>query len=154
MANPLEALHVAIASQLQTIQVANGYNTDAGLNVYRIDLVEDQLAVVHLPAIVMIEAVRGPAVEMGDQFYRERVPFVIGGMISFGATDLKSPDRASALNYLVNDILKAMTQDPKFAGAAEDSSYKARMLIVDADRGYALCTVTFSVTFSWSRADL
>ncbi len=108
MANPLETWVAAVVLQMEKIQPQNGYINDVG-TVFRVDLLPDQMNATDFPALFALDPLGGGVmIAEGHQLYTLRYPLVIGGIANIGGIDIRSRDRSIQLNYLKNDIWRAL----------------------------------------------
>lgn len=156
MANPRETVFSAIVSQLEKIRLDNGYQNDVA-RVWRVDLEPSQIGEVDGPHLFVLETLAGETLEAEDiSLYRARLPIIVAGVIKVGGTDLKeSSDQAhKKVNWLINDVLKALTEDPTFGGATYDSVIRNCFVFVDTDRQEGLFNINIVAHYLWARANL
>lgn len=150
-----ETLTSAVVAQLEKIRVENGYKSDVG-RVYRVRLIEDQIPEGTLPALVVVTAPNGHTfTPMGNGSYEAKLRLVVGGMVSQGTADLYDSERATLLNYLFEDTIDALLEDPSFGFKPNaDSVLESGDDDVDTDRGFGLFALTLHLTYCFARGTL
>jgi hypothetical protein len=150
----IELLEAAVAAQLETVSVANGYKTDIG-RVFRMRLIEDQIPDGALPAFVVVPIPNGDDFTPADGCYKGKLTLAIGGMVSIGQADLYDPDRVKALNWLMEDAINALLVDPAFGFSPNvDSVLENGDREVDPDRGFGLFALRLHLTYSFARGSM
>lgn len=150
-----ETIAAAVAAQLQNISVANGYKTDVS-RVYRVPMVDDQVTEANLPALTVVTPPNAHGFSaMNDKSYRATLRLIVGGMIAKGQADMTDSDRVTALNYLFEDTLDALLEDPRFGfQTGVDSVLEAADDVIDMDSGRGLFALALHVTYHFTRGTL
>jgi hypothetical protein len=155
MSGPREAVFAAITSALEGISLASGYQVDVD-KVYRVDVVPDEVPSEFRNALMVLESFTPETWDYldsgasGGQLCRTTI--TIAGIARQGTTDLKSSDRHTAVNALIESTAKALMLDPKFGTACKESKLAGPVAFVDTDKGEALFNMTLHViyAFNWS----
>lgn len=149
----IERLEAAIVTQLQEIQVANGYRSDVA-KVYRVPLIADQIPEGN--NLVLVPAPDGMGFDGQDpDHYRLTDRLIVGGTVSKGQADLFDSDRVTAANLFLQDVLDALIEDPSFGFKPNcDSVLEVGDRGVDADRGFAYFTIRLHITYPFSRGTM
>lgn len=155
MSGPREAVFAAIAAKLSGISVENGYQTDLDA-VYRLDVLPDEMPSTVRRALCVIESLTPENWQFldggasGGQYCS--LPITIAGICRQGTTDLKSSERHTELNQLIESAARALMQDPAFGGACKESKLSGPIAFVDTDKGEAVFNMTIHViyAFNWS----
>lgn len=143
----IELLEAAVVAQLQSVKVANGYNSDVG-RVFRMKVLEDQIPDGALPAFIVVPIPNGDDFTAGDRHYRGKLSLAIGGMIALGQADLYESDRVTALNRLMQDAINALLADPSFGFPAHvDSVLENGDRDIDVDRGFGIFALRLHLTY-------
>lgn len=149
-----ETLIAAVAAQMETIKIANGYSTDVS-KVFRIDFLPDQLDDTDFPAVYVLEPLNGGTLKVMDaNAYQYNLPLLLSGMVRANTTDLKTSDRATSLNALINDIWKACLLDPTFTKTCKQSWLKDGPGYISPDDGTALYNCELECLMVFQRSDL
>lgn len=153
---PREGVFAAIAAQLAKVSVEGGYYNNVA-KVFRTDLETAQINDGDMPALFVLDTLQGETMQFQDRrTYLSRLPLVIAGVVRVGGTDraLMSEAAHAAINLLVDDARKALTEDETFGGKCKDSLISNVFVFVDTDRNEALFNMSFSVQYYWTRGDL
>lgn len=157
MSGPRETMFAAITSQLQAIKISNGYQIDIDA-VYRVDVVPDEMPSTVRRALAVIESLAPEAWQFldsgasGGQLCESNI--VIAGVVRSGTTDMKSSNRHTELNALIESTARALMEDPTFGGACKESKLSGPIGYVDTDKGEALFNMTLKVIYAFDWADL
>lgn len=155
MTGPRETVFAAVAAKLQAITLENGYQTDVDA-VYRVDLLADQINARR--ALFVLESLSAEDWKFldggasGGQLCTAAI--TIAGICKQGTTDLKSSERHTELNQLIESTTRALMQDPTFGGACKQSKLSGPIAFVDADKGEALFNLTLHVIYAFNWSDL
>ncbi len=155
MTGPRETMFAAVAAALLAVRVENGYQSDVDA-VYRLDVVPDDMPSTVRRALMVLESLSpeswqfldgGPS---GGQLCRSTL--TIAGVIRQGTTDLKSSERHTEMNQLLESAVRALMLDPTFGGAVKESRIDSPVAFVDTDKGEALFNMNLHViyAFNWS----
>lgn len=148
---PREAIFAAVAKQLATIQTANGYATNGGNNVFRVDATRDQM-LTRVPCLFVLEPLGGEVYTPYDaKVYEVKTPILIAGMVSVGSTNLLLAPIHTALNELINDVLGALLEDPTFGGACKDTVLERTSTFTDVARGEGYFATQLHATYHIER---
>lgn len=158
MSGPRETALVAVASQLKKIQVANGYANDIA-RVFRQDFRVDQLSEGEIPAAFILPPLQGGRLEAMDAAgYIYRWPLTCGAVLKRTPTDQKEEQRETDMESLVNDLWRALLEDPTFGTTAvsgiHDSVLSDGPYFFDPDLGVGLYNCTLQVDLVFQRSDL
>jgi hypothetical protein len=158
MNGPRETALVAIANQLKTIRVENGYANDIA-RVFRQDFRVEQLSEGEVPAAFVLPPLQGgrlDALDAGGYVYRW--PLTCGVSLKRTPTDQKEEQRETDMESLVNDIWRALLEDPTFGTTAvsgiHDSVLSDGPYFFDPDLGVGLYNCTLQVDLVFQRSDL
>lgn len=155
MTGPREAIFAAVAAKLLNVRIENGYQTDVDA-VYRVDLLPDQISASR--ALFVLESLSAENWQFldggasGGQYCTAAI--TIAGICKQGTTDLKSSERHTELNQLIESTARALMQDPTFGGVCKESKLSGPMGFVDADKGEALFNMTLHVIYAFNWSDL
>jgi hypothetical protein len=152
---PRETVFAAIAAALLSVRVENGYQSDVDA-VYRLDVVPDEMPTGVRRALLVLESLapetwqyldNGPS---GGQLCKAQI--TIAGVVRQGTLDLKSSERHTELNQLIESTARALMLDPTFGGACKESMMSGPVAFVDTDKGEAMFNLTLHViyAFNWS----
>lgn len=158
MPGPRETALVAVANQLKKIQVVNGYANDV-LRVFRQDFRVDQLSEGEVPAVFVLPPLQGGRLEATDaNAYFYRWPLTCGAVLKRTPTDQKDEQRETDMESLVNDLWRALLEDPMFGngptGTIKDSVLSDGPYFFDPDLGVGLYNCTLQVDLVFQRSDL
>jgi hypothetical protein len=155
VSGPRENVFAAVTTALEAITVADGYGIDVD-KVYRLDVVPDEMPSTVRVALSVLESLTPEHWEYLDHGASggqdARLTMVIAGVIKQGTADLKSSDRHTQINALVNGTTRALMLDPTFGGACKDSVLSGPIAIVDTDKAEALFNMTLRChyAFGWN----
>lgn len=148
---PRERVFAAITDKMREIHVAAGYATEAGANVFRMDLTREQLGT-RVPALLVLDPLGGESYTFMDgKVYRVTTPVMVAGLVSVGAVDLPSAPVPTRLNELINDVMAALLQDPTFGGACQDSVLERTSTFTDVARGEGYFAIQLHATYHIER---
>lgn len=158
MSGPRETALVAVANQMKKIQVANGYANDIG-RVFRLDFRVDQLTEGEVPAAFILPPLQGGRLDALDaDGYTYRWPLTCGAVMKRTPTDAKDDQRETDMESLVNDLWRALLEDPRFGGVAvsgiHDSVLSDGPYFFDPDLGVGLYNCTLQVHLVFQRSTL
>jgi len=158
MSGPRETALVAVANQLKKIQVANGYANDIA-RVFRKDWRVDQLLEGEVPAAYVLPPFQGGRLDWMDATgYTYRWPLTCGVAIKRTPTDQKEEQSETDMESLVNDLWRALLEDPTFGTTAvsgiHDSVLSDGPYFFDSDLGVGLYNCTLQVDLVFQRSDL
>jgi hypothetical protein len=154
---PRETMFAAIAAKLLDVRIENGYQTDVDA-VYRLDVVPDEMPSSVRRALLVLESLtpeswqfldHGPS---GGQYCTSVI--TIAGVVRQGTTDLKSSERHTELNQLIESAAKALMLDPTFGGSVKESKLNSPVGFVDTDKGEALFNMSLHVIYAFNWSDL
>jgi len=136
----------AVIARLETILTANGYETDAGTNVF--EWRDAPLAETELPAVVVRDtddAAELTAGETNHEFTIELDIFAIG---------TATLDAAEVSRKVVADVVKAMGVDFTFGGLTHNMIHLGESAIVDQEsRKLLAITVEFALYYTTAHFD-
>src|SRR3990172_1812595 len=122
MPGPRENLFAAVAAKLESIRQDNGYDNDVGA-VFRTDLLFDQINDGEFPALEVLEPLAAESMTPVDSGgYLCRLSMTIAGLVKTGGVDLRTAERHTAVNSLLNDTISALMQDVRFGGKCKESA--------------------------------
>lgn len=145
MSGPREAVFAAVTTALEGITLADGYGIDVD-KVYRLDVVPDEMPSSVRVAVSVLESLtpeQWDFLDSGPQGAQDaHVTITIAGVIRQQTTDLKSSDRHTQINALINGTTRALMRDPTFGGTCHDSVLSGPVALVDTDKAEALFNMT------------
>lgn len=158
MPGPRETALAAIVTQLQKIRVENGYANDIA-RVLRQDFKVEQLGEGDVPAAFVLPPLQGGRLEAMDaNAYFYRWPITCGVVMKRTPTDSKDDQRETDMESLVNDLWRALLEDPMFGngptGTIKDSVLSDGPYLLDVDAGVGLYNCTLQVDLVFQRSDL
>jgi len=158
MSGPRETALVAVADQLKKIRVENGYANDVA-RVFRQDFRVEQLNESEVPAAFILPPLQGGRLEAMDASgYVYRWPLTCGAVLKRTPTDQKEEQRETDMESLVNDLWRALLEDPTFGTTAvsgiHDSVLTDGPYFFDPDLGVGLYNCTLQVDLVFQRSDL
>lgn len=154
MANPKETWVAAVVLQLEKIRQENGYINDVGA-VFRVDILPDQMNPGDFPALFVLDTLGGGVLTAdGKENYTYHLPLVIGGIVDIGTSDIRTRTRSTELNYLINDIWRALLQDATFGATCKDSVLQDGPAFVDVERGHGVYNCQLVGHLKFQRSDL
>lgn len=157
MTCPREALFAAIAEQMETIQIANGYTISVD-KVYRVDVLPDQFAPGEKYVLEVLESLTPETLQFLENGpsggYMSRIVIVISGVVKEGTVNLKGSSRHTAMNEFMSDTISALMEDPTFGGTCKESLVSAPMGFVDSERAEAMFNMILTCIYAYSRSEL
>ena len=127
---------LAIAALLAGIRTANGYNTDAGIRVYRGRRAVDED---EIPCLTLIEG-EDSVIDANDRQVSLAVPYSIEGHT---ACDAENPNDAA--HVLIADIKRAIfSADNRLGGLVKDIRYTGRIMAPRTD-GASIAVVSVGI---------
>jgi hypothetical protein len=157
MSGPRESVFAAVTSALEAIQISSGYQVDVDV-VYRVDILPDDMPSTVKNALLVLEGLSPETWEFldsgasGGQLCRNNI--TIAGVVRMGTTDMKTSDRHTALNALIESAAKALMLDPTFGDACKESKLIGPIAFVDTDKGEGLFNMTLQVIYAFNWSDL
>lgn len=155
---PRETALAAVAAQLETIRQENGYANDIG-RVFRLDFKVEQLSEGDIPAAFVLPPLQGGRFEAMDaDGYTYRWPLTCGVILKRAATDAKEDSRETEMESLVNDLWRALLEDPTFGTTAVSGIHESVLsdgpYFFDPDLGVGLYNCTLQVVLVFQRSNL
>lgn len=153
-----ETALVAVTNQLKKIQVVNGYANDVA-RVFRQDFRAEQLQEGEVPAAFVLPALQGGRLDAKDGvLYEYHWPLTCGWIMKRTPTDTKDEQRETDMESGVNDLWRALLEDPTFGttlvSGIHDSILQDGAYFVDPDSGVGLYNCTLTVVLEFGRGDL
>lgn len=151
----IETLTAAVASKLESIRVENGYRSDVK-RVFRVRLLPDQVTNLGLPVLVLVTPPNAHRFTPEDgKVYQGTLRLVVGGIVGQGTGDLRDSARATLLNHLMQDVMRALLEDPAFGfSPIVDSVLEDVDDEIDTDRALAYFTLQFHLTYHFEKGTL
>lgn len=138
-----QTVMTAIAAQLATITVANGYETNAGNNVFEHRVVPLELT--ELPALIYRDTDDVVELTIGEDMHTLSVE--VEGVVS-------GTSSATTMRKLLADIVKAMAADVTFGGVVEDTNVSGETINTEqAEKQLMSVQAEFAVEFTTQHMD-
>jgi len=157
VSGPREEIFSAVVEKLESIRMTNDYACDVDA-VYRVDVLPDDMPAGVKRALCVLESLTPEAWEFLDSGASggqdSKLTVVIAGVVKSPSTDLKSSQRHTDLNELINATTKALMQDPTFARTCKQSVLSGPLAMVDTDKGEALFNMNLRCRYQFAYADL
>ncbi len=158
MAGLRETALLAVANQLKTIQVANGYANDIG-RIFRQDFRVENLSEGDTPAAFVLPPLQGGRLKWMDEAgYEYLWPVTCGLVLKRTPSDAKDDQRETDMESLVNDLWRALMQDATFGTTAVSGIHNSILsdgpYFIDPDAGVGLYNCTLELHLFFQRSDL